>query len=90
MEKLLSLISVLFQIAPSTVNNLLAVKFFTNVDIFYYVVQHLTCYSGKIAINEMIKNILKRYVFLLFSYVLKLFFLRKPETYSLLPMKRDM
>ena len=41
-------------------NKLPAVKFFTNINLSYYVGQHLTYCSGKIEINEMIKNILKR------------------------------
>ena len=47
-------------IGTSTVNKLLAVKVFTNIDLFYYVGQHLMYCSGKIEINEIIKNILKR------------------------------
>ena len=75
-----------FRIAPSAVNKLLAVKLFTNVDLFYYVGQDLTCYSGQIEIKEMIKNILKRQVFFLFSCVLKLFLVRRPSLHFLCNM----
>ena len=61
----------------STVSKLLAVKFFTNIGLFYYVWLHLTYCSGKIEINEMIKNILKRQVSLLFIRVLEWFFVRE-------------
>ena len=78
--KIINLYFSLFRIAPSTVNKLLVVKFFTNIDFFYFVGQHLTYCSGKIEVNEMIKNILKRCFF--YSAVFQSYFLlRKPFLY---------
>ena len=86
MEELLNLISLLVQDYPSTVNKLLVVNFFTNIDLFYYVGQHLTYCSGKIEINEMIKNIKHTFsrsplfmfiIFLSFLCFLKFIFFQK-------------
>ena len=61
-------------IAPSTVNKLQAIKFFTPINLFYYVGQNLTFFSGKTEINEIVQNVLKKQVFPLFTRVL-IFFL---------------
>ena len=57
MEKLLTF---RFRVAASTVNKLLAVKSSTIIDLFYYVGQYLTYFSGKIEITEMIKKLLEK------------------------------
>lgn len=61
-------------IAPSTVNKLQAIKFSTHINLFYYIEQHLTYFSGKTEINEIVQNVLKKQVFSLFTRVL-IFFL---------------
>ena len=60
-------------IAPSTVNKLQAIKFLTHINLFYYIGQHLTYFSGKTEINEIVQNVLKKQVFPLFTRVLTFF-----------------